>query len=259
MSQGTQADESGVGAQTKQLRKLASSVSELKAEKENADEKREERKQKNQAFNDVQTAISDAEKTLNILQSAVNLADVLDASVPRHDIEDTLDEYRPQIRSFQAKTYDDFEDVSEISTVRTRFEKFTSALNDHKETVKANLTSAAAAEVNDLETLESILRIPDVGTQEDSEAVQTYKSKLESVNRGQFIDDDELEAAKEDYNTVDIDIGTVRENYGLSEDAGDLLLRFLRNEKVTLADVDEGVLDELKALEEFSERLTIQF
>lgn len=259
MSQVTQMNENGVDARTKRLSNLATAVSDLKEEKENAEEKREERRQKNQAFSDVQSAISDAEKVFNVLQRAVNLAKVLEASVPRHDIEDTLDEYRPRIRSFESKTYDDFEDVSEISSVRTEFENFADALNASKDTVKSNLTSAAGAELNDLETLESILRIPDVGTQQDSNSVQAYKSKLQSVNRGQFIDADELETAKEDYEAVDIDIETVRENYGLSEDAGDLLLRFLQNETVTLADVDKGVLDELKALEEFSKRLTIQF
>ena len=259
MSKTSQVNKTGVDAQTKRLRNLATAVSDLKEKKENAEDKREEREQKNQAFDDVHSAISDAGNAFKILQRAVSLAKALDVSVPRHEIEGTLDKYRPIIRGFESKTYDDFEDVSEIRTVRTEFEGFADALNGHKEIVKNNLTSAAATELNDLETLESILRIPDVGTQEDADAVQTYKSKLQSVNRGQFIDADELKTAREDYNAVDIDTETVRENYGLSEDAGDLLLGFLQNETVTLADVDEGVLDELKALEEFSKRLTIQF
>jgi uncharacterized phage infection (PIP) family protein YhgE len=259
MSQGTQVDESGVGAQTKRLSKLASSVRQLKDEKEDAEEKRKERQQKNQAFKEVKSAISDAENVYNVLQRAVDLVEVLDAPVPERDIEDTLHKYRPKIRSFQAKTYDDFENVSDISSVRTDFDEFESALSGHKDDVKSNLSSAAKTELTNLETLESILRIPDVGSQEDSDAVQNYRSKLDSLNRGQLIDADELEAAQKDYDAVDIDIETVRDNYGLSEDAGDLLLRFLKNEEVTLAGVDGSVLDELKALEEFSERLTIQF
>src|SRR6056297_2007582 len=118
MSQVTQMNGNGVDARTKRLSNLATAVSDLKEEKENAEEKREEREQKNQAFSDVQSAISDAEKAFNVLQRAVNLAKVLEAPVPRHDIEDILDEYRPQTRSFESKTYDDFEDVSEISSVR---------------------------------------------------------------------------------------------------------------------------------------------
>jgi len=259
MSQGTQVDECGVGAQTTQLSRLASSVREMKDQKKNVEEKRKERQQKNQAFSDVKSAISDAEDVYSVLQRAVDLAEVLDAQVPERDIEDTLHKYRPKIRSFQAKTYDDFEDISNISSVRTEFEEFESALSGHKDDIKSNLGSTAEAELNNLETLESILRIPDVGMKEDSDAVQRYKSKLNSLNRGKLIDADELEAAQKDYEAVDIDIETVRDNYELSEDAGDLLLRFLQNEEVTLAGVDGSVLEELKALEEFSERLTIQF
>jgi hypothetical protein len=259
MSQGTQMNEEGIKAQVDQLCKLANDVSDLKTNKENAEDKREKREQKNQAFNDVHEAISDAENEFSTLQQAVNLAEVLDTSVPRDNLEDVLNVYRPQIRSFRSKTYDEFEDVSDISTVRTEFKEFSEAINDHKETVKSNLTAAAASELSDLETLESILRIPDVGSKKDSDTVQTYKSKLQSVNRGQLIDANELRTAQKEYSAIDIDIETVRENYGLSEDAGDLLLRFLGNEAVTLADVDKGVLDELKALEEFSKRLTIQF
>lgn len=259
MSQVTQLDENEIAARTNRLSRLAASVKELKEAKENTEEKREKREQKNQAFTEVQSAIKDVESTFHVLQRAVNLADVLDASVPHHDIENTLDEYRPQLRTFNSRTYDDFEDVSEISSVRKKFEAFADALNDHKDTVQSNLTSAAADELDDVGTRETILRIPDIGTQSDSDAVQTYKRKLQSVNRGQIIEATELTDAQQRYSEVDIDIEMIRTNYDLSKDAGDLLLRFLQNEIVTLADVDEGVLDELKTLEEFSERLTIQF
>jgi hypothetical protein len=110
-----------------------------------------------------------------------------------------------------------------------------------------------------VKTKGTILRIPDVGTDDDAEAVNEYKQKIESFNRGQIIDAADFQEAKQQYSEVDIDIQTIRSKYGLSEDAGSLLLRFLRNETVTLADIDDGVLDELKNLEEFSERLTIQF
>lgn len=259
MSQVSQVHENEIAARTTRLSRLANSVNELKNTKENAEEKREKREHKNEAFSEVQSAIKDADNSFQILQRAVNLADVLDASVPHQDIENSLDEYRPRLRAFDSRTYDDFEDVSDISSVRKEFESFSDALNNHKDTVKSNLASAAVGELNDVETLETILRIPDIGTQSDSDSVQTYKQKLQSVKRGQLIEATELKDAQQSYTEIDINIATVRTNYDLSEDAGDLLLKFLRNETVTLADVDEGVLDELKALEEFSERLTIQF
>ncbi|OVE82965.1 hypothetical protein [Natronolimnobius baerhuensis] len=259
MSQAIHTEKSGIKTRVNRLNDLADSVKTLEDEKENIETKRNNRKQRNQAFEEVWEAINDAKSSFNVLCTAVGLAAVLDAPAPRHNIERTLDEYRPQLREFESKSYDDFTDVNEISSTRKEFKAFQETLNEHKETVKTNLEAAADEELSDVETRETILRIPDIGTTTDTEAVTTYRKKIASIKRGQFIDAEELKEAKQRYSEVDIDIGTIRSNYGLSEDAGNLLLRFLRNETVTLADVDDGVLDELKTLEEFSKRLTIQF
>lgn len=259
MSQVLEAEESGIKVRIDRLSGLADSVGRLEEQKENIDAKREKREQKNQAFNEVCEVISDTESAFNILHRAVELADVLDASVPRRDIEQTLDKYRPRLSEFESKSYDDFADVNEISSTRKEFESFQDALGEHKETIKNNLTATADAELSDVETREAILRIPDVGTPADTEAVNIYKQTVASVKRGQIIEASEFEEAARQYSEVDIDIETICSNYGLSEDAGALLLRFLQNENITLADIDDGVLDELKKLEEFSERLTIHF
>lgn len=259
MTQVIQSEEIDIETRVDRLSDLTDSVKKLEQEKNNIETKREKREQKNEAFNEVKKVINEAENAFEVLRRAVELADVIDASVPRHDIERTLDEYRPRLREFESKSYEDFADVNEISSTRKEFEAFRADLDAHKEAVKSNLTDAAEAELSDVVTRETILRIPDIGTSADTEAVNTYREKIASVKGGQIIEAEALEEAKRQYSEVDIDIETIRSNYSLSEDAGDLLLRFLRNETVTLADIDDGVLDELKTLEEFSNRLTIQF
>jgi hypothetical protein len=259
MSQITQSTESSVSRKIDQLSELASSIKDLEETKEDINSQRRDREQKNQAFTEVHEAIAEAERAFNSLSRVAELADVLEASVPRQDIEQTLDKYRPRIREFEEKSYDDFSELGDISSTRKEFEEFKSELKGLKETVKNQITSVAGNELDDVKTKATILRIPDVGTDDDAEAVNEYKQKIESIKRGQTIDAADFQKAKQRYSEVDIDIQTIRSKYGLSEDAGSLLLRFLRNETVTLADIDDGVLDELKNLEEFSERLTIQF
>jgi hypothetical protein len=259
MSQVMHTEKSGIKARINRLSKLTDSVSTLEEDKKNSDTKREKQEQKNQAFQEVQEVISNIESDFSILRRAVDLADALDSSVPHQDIEQTLDTYRPTLREFKSKSFDDFDGVSEISSTRKKFNKFEGALSDHTETVRDNLTAAATDELTEVKTRETILRIPDIGSPSDAEAVSIYKDKINSIKRGQIINAEELREAKQKYSEVDINIETIQSNYELSEEAGDLLLRFLQNETVTLADIDNGVLDELKALEEFSEKLTIQF
>ncbi len=259
MSQVTNTKESGIKARISRLSDLTDSVEDLEKEKSDIEKKRNDQRQKNNAFEELNDVISDSQSYYNNLCRAVELADVLGVSVPNQDIEQTLDKYRPKLRELDSKSFDDFTDVNEINSTRKEFEDFKEALSDHSATVKSSLTSAADDELSDVNTRETILLIPDVGTPEDANAVSTYQSKIESIKRGQIIDAEELREAKLKYSKVDIDIETIRSNYELSKDAGELLLLFLRNETVTLADIDDGVLDELKALEEFSGKLTIQF
>ncbi len=259
MNQVRYTEKSGIKARIDRLSKLTDSVSTLEEDKKNSDAKQKKQEQKNQAFEEVQEVISNIESNFSILCRAVDLAEVLDSSVPHQDIEQTLDEYRPILREFKSKSFDDFAGLNEINSIRKKFNKFEKALSDHTETVRDNLTAAATDELSEVKTRETILRIPDIGSPADAEAVSTYKDKINSIKRGQIINVEELREAMQNYSEVDINIETIRSNYKLSEEAGNLLFRFLRNETVTLADIDDGVLDELKALEEFSEKLTIQF
>lgn len=259
MSQVLEPAESEISDRISSLGELAERVAELHDEKENIEGRRQQRLQKNNAFSEVESSISDAAKTFRVLRRATSLAERLDAHVPQSEIERTLDEYRPRLAAFQDRSYEEFDDVSEISDTRKEFDAFQTALNDHVSTVKENMESVADTELETVRTRETILRIPDIGTEEDASAVKSYKQILSSISSGHIVDPDELESARAEYKTVDIDIETIIEQYDLSEDSGNILLRFLRNETVTLAEVDDGVLDELKRLEEFSERLTIQF
>lgn len=177
MSQAIHTEKSGIKTRVNRLNDLADSVKTLEDEKENIETKRNNRKQRNQAFEEVWEAINDAKSSFNVLCTAVGLAAVLDAPAPRHNIERTLDEYRPQLREFESKSYDDFTDVNEISSTRKEFKAFQETLNEHKETVKTNLEAAADEELSDVETRETILRIPDIGTTTDTEAVTTYRKK----------------------------------------------------------------------------------
>lgn len=259
MTQVVESKKSGITERIERLDQLANEVAELRSKKENIEERRQERIQKNNAFGEVKSAIVDVEKTFNVLQRAVALADQLNAQVPRSDIERILEEYGVQLCTFESEEYDDFHDVNEINSLRKDFEEFQKTLDDQKSIVKGNLKTVATSKLEEVNTRETILRIPDIGTEADSEAVQIYKHKMEAIARGQIVDTTELEDAKNNYESVDIDIDTITDQYKLSDEAGEMLLRFLRNETVTLAQVDDGVLDELKRLEEFSGRLTIQF
>ena len=103
----------------------------------------------------------------------------------------------------------------------------------------------------------TLLQIPDIGDEDVGQTCRNYQYYLNKLADGKPTDDvspDKWESHQAEFHDLDIGLGQK-----LTDEAKSVIWSLLEDETVTLAEIDEAVLDDLKTFEEFSERLSIQF
>lgn len=220
-------------------------------------EKKYERK--NKALNSLSQKVEDTKSEYLNLRRWQALAAVLESDFPESRISTAVDELSKKLNDISEMKYDDFEDAEEIRALEDDFEKHRIEIQKCVREIQSAVESVSKIQLDQIKPTNTVLRIPDIGTEEQARTVQQFQSALSQIVRGELVNPDKLREHKNEYEDIEINIDYVAEQYGLSDDAAEELLDFLDNEAVTLHEIDSEVLSELTALEEFSKRLTIQF
>ena len=238
---------------------LTNQLSELRQKNNDRQGRKDQLKEKNKAFVNLKTKISQTSECYSSLQKWVDLAVTMDIAVPQAELDDTVANLARVLQEFNDSRYESYENANEINDLKDTFERYRGSLKDHINNVQSLVEKRCQVLKDRVSTTETMLRIPDIGGTEDRQKVTAFKSALTQLENGEVISPGNYEQVKADYEEVEIDIDAVKDRYDLSDEAGAVLMKFLNQETVTMADVDGDVLAELQALEEFSKRLSIQF
>jgi DNA-binding ferritin-like protein (Dps family) len=222
------------------------------------EQQRQTAKYKNEAFDELQSVIEATYEQYDLLQTWVDYAKRMGLTIPTDDIESRQEAIERDIYDLLERSWADFEDAEAVGTVHDAFETHREDIKELTDEIRSDVQQFVDGELESVERTMTLLQIPDIGDEDDRETCEHYKYYLGKLARGtprQDVTPHKWTTHHDRFHALDIDLG---EN--LSQAAKDVIWNLLNDETVvTLADLDEAVLDDLKTFEEFSKRLSIQF
>ncbi|WP_142860654.1 hypothetical protein [Salinigranum halophilum] len=234
----------------------AEQVAELAEEADQIKAKRERAQAKNNGFESLESKLDDVEEQYGKLKTWVQIAGCLNVSVERDELRAVIEEIDGDIGSFLERDYEGFYNRSDVDDEAASFEHHRETLRGFTDEVKRDVQSVAQQEAKSVDRIQSLLQIPDIGTDEDKQVCDNYQYFLGQISKGNMhqITIERLSQHRDDFHSLDISLGT-----DLSEEARDVIWSILEDKEVTLAEVSSDVLADLKSFEEFSQRLTVEF
>lgn len=230
---------------------------ELTEEVDKIFQKRERASNKNNAFEDLEQKIVETREQHRQLQLWVEYANRMDVKIPENDILDQRSDTERELKSLIDKTWDDFADATTIRDDISKFEAHRTGFRDLTRTVRESVQEYVDDELESVDRKLTLLQIPDIGDDDADQTCRNYQYYLNKLADGKPTEDvspDKWESHRADFHDLDIGLGQK-----LTDEAKSVIWSLLEDETVTLAEIDEAVLDDLKTFEEFSERLSIQF
>jgi hypothetical protein len=258
MSQESLEDQSTLQARIDGLAEKGRRAERLHEDVREIEQQRQTARYKNDAFEDLRSVIETSCKQYDLLRTWVEYAERMGLAVPSDEIERREAAIERDIRDLLDRSWGDFEDARAVQTTQEAFETHRDAIADLTDEVRSAVQRFVKDELESVERTITLLQIPDIGDEDDRETCEHYEYYLGKLARGAPREDvtpDKWTTHHDRFHALDIDLG---EN--LSQAAKDVIWDLLDDETVvTLADLDEAVLDDLKTFEEFSKRLSIQF
>jgi hypothetical protein len=236
-------------------------VADLETRAKNTNKRREEAKRKNKALQSLRAKLENIQSGYETLRKWQSLGDVMEVSYNPDAVEDLKRDMEADLRTITDTDFEGFEDAQEIRDLEEDFTTHHQKLNDRQRIIQNHIEERCEELLEELSTKLTVLRIPDVGSEEDETVIEEFQDFLRAQKQGDLHQNpatryEELEAA---YGDVEISFEAVQEEYDIGDEAMEELKKLLNNERVTLANIDEPVLNDLKNLSEFSQLLTIQF
>lgn len=234
----------------------AQQVDELHEEVHQIENKRIEAQNKNSGFEALHRKLGEVHEQYGQLEKWVQCADRMSVDVDHGELRATVEDVRHDVDTLQELEYDDFRDRSDVDDRIETFETHRNTLRDHADTVKKDVQEVAESEREAVDRIRSLLQIPDIGTAEDSTVCENYRYVLTELQKAnlQNVTLDRLEQFREEFHALEIGLGDY-----LSDEAKGVIWDILEDETVTLAGISSDVLSDLKRLEEFSNRLSVEF
>lgn len=237
-----------------------SEVTRLSREKNELQKKKRRLEDKVEEFDQLTTQIGNILKDYQILHQWQDLADEMSAVYDKSAIEEFKNQVERDLENVTKQEFDDF-DETEVKSLRTDFNKHSDTLDDIQTEIQDTVEVKCESLSDELGTKQTVLRIPDIGSDEDERIVGQLKSFVEYHRDGNLNSDAAVRYRElaDEYQDIEISFEIVQEEYGISDKTLPELQKLLNNQARTLSQIDEDVLSDLKNLPKFSELLTIQF
>lgn len=236
-------------------------ASELAKDAEKTNERRKEAERKNNAFQILRSKIQDVQNEYETLCKWQSLADAMGVAYDADAIDQIKRKMTTKLRTITETDFDGFEDDQEIRSLEADFVDYSTTVDNQQADIQHQIETRCDELLDELATKRTVLRIPDVGSEEDEQLIEEFQQFLRD-HRGGTLQQapaaryNELSAR---YDDIKISFDVVQDEYGIGDDAMSELKKLLNNTQVTLAEIDEDVLNDLKNLSQFSQLLTIQF
>lgn len=236
-------------------------ASDLAKEAEKIDERQREAEAKNNAFENLNSKIDEVQNEYKTLRTWLSLADAMDIEYDTDAVEQLMRNMANDLRTITGNDFDGFENDQEIRDLENNFSDYSTELGDRQNKIQDQIVGHCDDLLDELATRLTVLRIPDVGSQEDKQVIKEFQQFLQKHKNGDLQERPGLryQELAEQYDDIDISFDAVKQEYEIGDDAMTELKKLLNNKQVTLAKIDEEVLNDLKNLTQFSQLLTIQF
>ena len=234
---------------------------ELAKDAEKNNERRKEAERKNNAFQSLRSKIEDVQSEYETLRKWQSLADAMEVGYDADAIDRLERKMTTKLRTITETDFDGFEDDQEIRNLETDFVDYSSEVDNQQDDIQHQIETRCDELHDELATKRTVLRIPDVGSEDDEQLIREFQQFLRDHKGGNL---QQAPAARynelsEQYEDIKISFDVVQDEYDIGDEAMSELKKLLNNMQVTLAEIDEGVLNDLKNLPQFSQLLTIQF
>jgi len=233
----------------------------LAEEAEKNSERRREAERKNTAFQNLKSKIEEVQNEYETMRTWQSLADAMEVTYDTDALEQLMRNMANDLRTITGNDFDDFDDDQEIRDLESEFSDYSTELSKCQNEIQTQIESHCDDLLDELSTRLTVLRIPDVGSADDKQVIKEFRQFLQKHKNGSLQKKPALRYHElaEQYDDIDISFDAVQKEYDIGDDAMAELKKLLNNEQVTLAKIDEDVLNDLKNLTQFSQLLTIQF
>lgn len=238
-----------------------SKASDLAKDAEKTNERRKEAERKNNAFQSLRSKIRDVQSEYETLRKWRSLADAMGVAYDADAVDQLKSKMTIKLRTITETDFDGFEDDQDIRDLEDDFVDYSSEVDNKQADIQHQIETRCDELLDELATKRTVLRIPDVGSEDDEQLIKEFQQFLQDHKDGDL---QQAPAARynelsEQYKDIEISFDVVQDEYDIGDDAMSELKKLLNNMQVTLAEVDEDVLNDLKNLSQFSQLLTIQF
>lgn len=243
------------------IRERHEKVSELEVEADEINARREAAKQKNNALRSLGSKLEDLQSDYKTLRKWQSLAEAMSVSYDTDAVSRLVGNIEKDLRTITNTDFEGFDDAQEIRDLEEDFDAHHKTLDERQRNIQQCVEKRCEDLLEELSTKRTVLRIPDVGSEKDEELIQDFQEFLQYHNRGNLQRNPaaRYEELEDEYANIEISFEAVQEEYEIGDEAMEELRKLLNNEQVTLSEIDEDVLNDLKNLHEFSRLLTIQF
>lgn len=240
-----------IQTKTDRIQKLQDEVKKIAQKQKTAD-------QKNREFEDVRDNIRKVQEQYERLMEWSEYGERMDISMPEPEINALIDNLATDLRSFTSKSFEDFDDDSEVRTLTTTFEDHRTSLSSRTDTVREAVQNTVEDEVDSVERTQTLLQVPDIGDDDAETTCDNYWYHLRQLQRGNLgnTSPKKWEKFNAEYEGLAISLNA----YDLSEKSETLIWDLLNDdETVHLSDLDGETLSDLKTFEEFSDIIELRF
>lgn len=236
-------------------------ASNLAKDAQKTNERRKEAERKNNAFQSLRSKIEDVQSEYETLHKWRSLADAMGVAYDAEAIDQLKRKMTTKLQTITETEFDGFEDDQEIRELEADFVDNSAEIDNQQSDIQYQIEKRSDELLDELATKRTVLRIPDVGSEDDEQLIEEFQQFLRHHRSGNL---QQVPAARynelsEQYDNIRISFDVVQDEYDIGDDAMSELKKLLNNKQVTLAEIDEDVLNDLKNLPQFSQLLTIQF
>lgn len=236
-------------------------ASDLAMKAEKTTERRNEVERKNNAFQSLRSKLEDVRSDYETLRNWQSLADAMGVAYDVDAVERLKSNLEVDLQTITGTEFDDFEDDQEIRDLEGDFSDYSTELGNRQNKIQRSVEVRSDDLLEELARKRTVLRIPDVGSKDDEQVIEDFQQFLQKHKAGAL---QQKPAARYEelagqYDDVEISFDALQEEYDIGDEAMAELKKLLNNEEVTLAEIDEKVLNDLKNLSQFSQLLAIQF
>lgn len=250
-----------IGDRVANIEKRHQNVRNLTEEAEKINKRRNEAERKNKAFQSLRSKLADVQSEYETLRRWRSLADAMEVSYDADAVERLKRNMRDDLTTITGTEFAGFEDDQEIRDLEGDFSDYSRGLANQQNDIQSQVEAGCDKLLEELATKRTVLRIPDVGSEDGERVIEEFQQFLQKHKNGtlQRSPAARYKELAEQYDDIEISFDAVQEEYDIGDEAMAELKKLLDNEQVTLAAIDEDVLNDLKNLPEFSRLLTIQF